>query len=536
MAGKTVMNTRIVQNVIVLAAVSMMTCMLSCLDFEKVRDPGTLYVHLGAEPGHLNPITSTEAVASTINKYIYETLVDRDYDTLEIIPQLASGWDVSKDHLRYTFYLEKGVYWSDGVEFTADDVVYSFKKVKDPKVANAPLKVYYIDVKDCKKINKYTVQFQYSRPYFLGLEICGSIPIVPKHVFDDDSDFNTHENNRHPVGTGPFVFSRWDTGKRIVLEANKRWRGEKPDIEKIVYKLVSESNVALQMLKKGELDLMSVRSIQWVRQTNSDKFLNNFYKLKYFQPNYNYIGWNARRPYFSDRRVRVALTHLINRKAILDKLLFGEGKIVTGNFYIYDKYYNHDIEPYSYDPERGRELLKQAGWADSDDDGILDKNGEKFSFVFTISAGSKFAERLATIVKEDLKRAGIEMEINRYEWAVFVKKLHERDFDAVTLSWSLSWEGDPYQLWHSSQIDDGSNFCGFSNSEADRIIIHARREFNEDRRIRMYRRFHEIIHREQPYTFLYCTPALVVVSKRFDNVKVHKRGLDFLEWELKSNK
>ncbi len=525
----------LLRRITVLLSILSLCSTLSCLDFEAVRDPGTLYVHLGAEPGHLNPVTSTEAVASSINQHVYETLVDRDYDTLEIIPQLASGWKVEPNHLTYTFYLKKGVYWSDGVEFTADDVVYSFKKVKDPKVANGPLKVYYIDVKNCRKLGKYTVQFEYSKPYFLGLEICGSIPVVPKHIFDDGTDFNTHENNRKPVGTGPYAFSRWDTGKRIVLEANDRWRGKNPDIDKVVYKIVSESNVALQMLKKGELDMMSVRSIQWVRQTNTEKFKKNFYKLQYFQPSYNFIGWNSRQSYFSDNRVRTALTHLINRKAILDKLLFGLGKIVTGNFYIYDKYYNHSIEPYDYDPEKGRELLKKAGWIDTDNDGILDKNGKKFSFVFTISAGSKFAERLATIVKEDLKKAGIQMEINRYEWAVFVKKLHERDFDAVTLAWSLSWEGDPYQLWHSSQVKDGSNFCGFSNREADRIIVNARREFNEKKRIRMYRRFHEIIHEEQPYTFLYCTPALVVVSKRFDNVVVHKRGLNYHEWELKKD-
>ncbi|HMB20207.1 MAG TPA: ABC transporter substrate-binding protein, partial [Spirochaetota bacterium] len=150
------------RRITVLLFILSLCLILSCLDFEAVRDPGTLYVHLGAEPGHLNPVTSTEAVASSINQHIYETLVDRDYDTLEIIPQLASGWKVASNHLTYTFYLKKGVYWSDGVEFTADDVVYSFKKVKDPKVANGPLKVYYIDVKNCRKLGKYTVQFEYS--------------------------------------------------------------------------------------------------------------------------------------------------------------------------------------------------------------------------------------------------------------------------------------------------------------------------------------------------------------------------------------
>ncbi len=497
------------------------------------KDPFALYSHLPAEPGTLNPITSTDAYSSSINSHIYETLVERDKDSLEIIPQLAKRWTISPDKMKYRFTLKKGVLWSDGVEFTADDVIYSFRVMKDPKTASAHLKVYYIDVKDVKKLDKYTVEFTYSKPYFLALEFCGGMPIVPEHIFNDGTDFNTHKNNRFPIGTGPYRFHRWDTGKRIVLKTNKKYRGKSPEIKTVVYKLVAEANVALQMLKKGDLDIMSLRGIQWVRQTQSDKFKRNFYKLKYYQPSYSYIGWNAKRDYFKSKIVRRALTHMINRQAILDKLLFGLGKIVTGNFYIFSKEYNKTIEKWQYDPKLGRKLLEQEGWKDSDGDGILDREGKKFSFTFTISSGSKFAERLASILKEDFSKAGIEMEITRFEWAVFVNKLNKRDFDAVTLAWNLGYGGDPYQLWHSSQVEKGSNFCSFVNSEADSIIKKARVEFNQGRRIKLYHRFHEILHEEQPYTFMFTSPALSAVSRRFDNVKVHTLGLDFEEWKVK---
>jgi peptide/nickel transport system substrate-binding protein len=514
--------------------VTLLFC-LSCSRFESVRDPHTLYVHLSAEPGHLNPITSTEAIASSINTYIYETLLDRDYDTLELKPLLASHWEISPDKLHYRFYLKKNIRWSDGKPFTADDIVYSFHVIKDPAVANAPLKVYYIDVVSVKKISPYIVEFTYSRPYFLALEICGSIPVVPKHIFDDGTDFNTHKNNRHPIGTGPYIFSKWETGKRIELELNPLYWGNKPDIKKVIYKVIPEPSVALQMLKKGELDVMSLRPIQWVRQTDSQHFKESFYRFTYYQPYYSYIGWNAKNPLFNNKNVRKALTMLINRQAILDSLLFGLGTVVTGPFYIYDKYYNHAVQPLPYDPEKAKELLNNAGWVDSDGDGILDSGGKKFSFTFTIASASKFAERLATILKEDFAKVGIQMEINRYEWAVFVNKIDKRDFDAVTLGWSLSWEGDPYQLWHSSQVKAGSNFCYFINREADEIIEKARKEFDVNKRIVLYHRFHEIIHDEQPYTFLYCTPALVAVSKRFTNVIVHKRGLNYAEWKVTGN-
>lgn len=505
-----------------------------CGGMIPARDPYTLNVHMGAEPGTLNPITATDAYSHAINLRIYETLVDRDYETLDVVPLLAERWEISPDKLRFRFHLRRGVTWSDGVEFTADDVVYSFRTMKDPKTACAQLKVYYLDIIDCIKVDRYTVEFLYSRPYYLALIFCGGMPIVPKHVFDDGTDFNTHKHNRLPVGTGPYRFEGWVTGKQISLVLNERYRGKKPQIRRVVYRFVSEPSVALQMLKKGNLDVMGVREIVWVRQTGSQKFQENFYKLKYYLASFSYIGWNAARPFFSDRRVRLAMTHLINRKAILEKLMFGLGEVVTGPFYIFGKSYNHDLEPWPYDPPRGRQLLAEAGWTDSDGDGILDRDGKKFSFTFTMSSGSKFAERLASIMKEDLARAGIEMEINRYEWAVFINKIQNRDFDATSLGWSdPDFQDDPYQIWHSSQIKGGSNYVGFNNPEADRIIEQARREFNEERRIAMYHRFHEILHYEQPYTFLYTNPALAVVSRRFSNVRVYKRGLNFVEWKVR---
>jgi len=506
-----------------------------CTRLVPEKDPHTIYMHLRAEPGTLNPYTSTDGYASEVNEHIYESLIDRDYDTLAVRPMLAERWEVSPDKMRYRFYLKKGVLWSDGVELTADDVIYSFKTMKDPKVACAHLKVYFIDVKSIKKIDRYTVEFLYSKLSYLALSNCGGLLVIPKHVFNDGTDFNTHKNNRHPVGTGPYKFDRWDTGKNIILIQNGRYRGKKPDIRRMVYKIIQDQSVALQMLKKGDLDAIELRDIEWVRQTNSEKFIEKFYKLKYYVPIFAYIGWNSAREFFKDRRVRLAMTQLINRKEILEKLRFGIGETVTGPFYLFGENYNREIKPWPYDPERARQLLKEAGWTDHDGDGILDKDGKKFSFTFTIPSESKFGERLGTIMKEDLAKAGIEMEISRFEWAVFLNKIQSRNFDATTLRWSGGYDEDPYQIWHSSQIKGGSNYVGFNNKEADRIIEKARQEFDAKKRIKLYHRLHEILHYEQPYTFLYATPNLVVVSRRFGNVKEHKRGLNMLEWKVRQS-
>jgi peptide/nickel transport system substrate-binding protein len=524
-------NLRIFLSVGLAAWVTLAAC-----DFHVLQDPQTLVWHLGAEPDTLNPLTSTDAYASRIDGLIYDTLIERDNKTLEWKPKMADHWEVSPDKRQFTFHLREGVKWHDGQPVTADDIVYSFERIMDPKVDAPHLRVYYQDIEKAEKVDDRTVRFTYKRPYFLALEFTGTIPIVPKHLFDNGEDFNSHSQNRAPIGNGPYRFVRWDTGKKILLERNEDYWGKEigrmPEIKKLDFEVIAEDTVALQILKKRGLDFAGLRPIQWVRQTDSKKFNDHFQKYQFFSPGYSFIGWNMRRPYFSDARVRRAMTMLVNREAILKKLNFGLGEIVTGPFYFQSPDYNHDVKPLPYDVEGAKKLLQEAGWEDHDGDGILDKDGKPFRFEFLIPSGRRFAERLANIMKEDLKKVGIDMTIRQLEWALFVKNLDDRKFDAVTLGWVFGVEQDPYQVWHSSQAEKGSNFVGFKNEEADRIIVEGRQEFDRNKRAAMYRQLHKIIDEIQPYTFLYTSPYLVAVDKRFTNINIYPGGMDPIEWKV----
>ncbi len=496
------------------------------------KAPETLVWHLGAEPDLLNPITSTDAYASRIESFIYDSLIERDNVTLEWKPKMAERWEVSPDKLRFTFYLRHGIPWQDGKPVTADDVVYSYERIMDPKVDAPHLRVYYQDLEKVEKIDDLTVRFTYKKPYFLALEFCGGIAIVPKHLFNNGEDFNKHPLNRAPVGNGPYKFVAWETGKKIVLVRNEDYWGKKPDIRKISFEIVAEDTVALQILKKGELDFAGLRPIQWVRQTDTPHFKKLFNKYQFYTPSYSFIGWNMRRPFFSDARVRKAMTMLVNRDAILEKLNFGLGRVVSGPFYFESKSYDQGVAPLPYDPEVAKKLLAEAGWKDTDGDGLLDKDGRPFRFEFLIPSGRRFAERLSSILKEDLKKVGIDMEIRKIEWAVFIKNLDDRQFDAVTLSWTFGLDQDPYQVWHSTQTEKGSNFVGFQVPEADKLIEDGRVEFDRAKREAMNRRLHAIIAEVQPYTFLFSSPHLVALHKRFENVKVYPTGMDTLEWTV----
>ncbi|MCI0454983.1 MAG: peptide-binding protein [Candidatus Dadabacteria bacterium] len=498
-------------------------------DAEPVEGDWLIY-HLSAEPGTLNPITATDAYESTINSgNVYETLVKRDNETLEIIPLLADRWEISDDKLVYTFFIKKGIKWHDGVPFTSHDVVFSFEKIMDPKVDAPALRSYYKEIRKVQAVDDHTVRFTYARPYFLALEFCGGMNVVPKHIFEK-GDFNTNPFGRHPIGTGPYRFLRWDTGKEIILERNESYWGEKPNIKRIIFKIITDSTVTLQVLKRGEIDFSGLTPIQWSRQTSSERFLKHFQKLSYFTPNYSFIGWNMNTPFFRDKRVRTAMTYLVNRNLILEKILYNLGEIVTNPFYINSPEYDKSIKPFPFNPLMAKRLLDEAGWMDHDGDGLRDKDGVKFDFEFLLPSGSVTGEQISTILKEELKKVGIKMNIRRVEWAIFTKQLDERKFDAVTLSWAMGVESDPYQIWNSSQAERGSNFVGFKNKEADLLMEQARTEFDRKKRIELYKKFAEIIYEEQPYTFLFCRKSTVALQRRFKGVKVHPLGLDPLEW------
>jgi peptide/nickel transport system substrate-binding protein len=495
-------------------------------------DGDTVVRRLQAEPKTLNPITARDMYERVVNEYIYDSLITRSKETLENVPWLAESYTISDDHLEYTFNLRKDIKFHDGTPMTARDVAFSYERIQDPTVDAAHMRNYYRDVKSMEVIDDYTVKFTYAKPYWLALEFVGGFPVLPKHVFGE-GDFNKHPNGRHPVGTGPYKFVKWETGREIVLERNEHYWGDRPRLDRMVFKIVTDDTVAMQLFKRGEIDVYRrMPAEQWVRQTKGAEFEKRAYKLAYDELGYGYIGWNMRRPFFSDKMMRRAMTHLIDRQTILDTLRYGLGTIVTGNFYLNGPAYDHSIKPWPYDPEEAKRLMDEAGWTDHDNDGLRDKDGVPFKFEFLIPSSSKISEQLATIMQEDLKKIGIEMGIRKLEWATFEQQVQDRKFDATTMAWSMEIEGDPYQLWHSSQAEKGSNYVGFVNDEADKIIDDGRAEFDDEKRRAMYKRLHAILHEEQPYTFNYCPQQLTVVDKRFENVKAYnaRMALEPTEW------
>lgn len=504
----------------------------ACSFKENKNEPSTLLMYLSSDPITLNPVLAEDAYSNSIANKIFEGLIKRDPKTFKFVGNLAKSWEISQDLMEIDFWLRNDVKFHDGKPFSAKDVLFTFNKIMDESTPNPFTKVYFQDVKSLTALNEYHIKFRMKKPYFKSLEFVGGFSILPKHIYGKLKNFVTNEVNlRGPVGTGPYVFKEWKTGQYLILENNEFYYEKKPEIKKILYRIVKNETVQLQMLKKQELDLLSLKPFQWVRQTNSHNFSRNYKKIKYPGTGFRYIGYNTRRFPFKSKEARKAMAHLMDLEKIKRSLLENLASIVTGPFWIAAKQYNHSLKPLAYDPGKAISLLKSIGYKEGSQGG-LEKNGKRFSFELQVPAGIPFYEQFTSLLKENLEKTGIEMEIRKLEFSVLVDNINRRDFQAVMLGWSTGFESDPYQLWHSSQVKKGHNFVGFTTPEMDHIIEAARVEFNEKRRNKLYHRFHEILYENQPYTFLFTQDSLVAVHRRFQNVQVYKSGLETNEWKV----
>jgi peptide/nickel transport system substrate-binding protein len=533
-----------------------------------------LLIHSLSDPEQLNPLTSNDAAASQILQYVFQSLLTRDPRTLELKPLIATARPkISDDKLSYTFTIRRDVHFQDGRPLTAEDVLFSIKAIKCPLV-NAPfLRVYFDSVIDARMLDDYTVQITIKEPYFLNESVLGGIDVLPRHYYDPENllksvtvadlrkpadelpqnvgkfadDFNKNYS-RNPMGSGPYRFGSWSTGRDIELLRDQNYWGygkagiDQPYLDRHKYLIINNPDAALTRLKSGSLDEMGLTPIQHVRGTSSDRFTSEFQKYEYFAPNFSYIGWNNDHPIFRDKRVRKAMTYFTNREQMVKTVLFGLGEVVEGPIYFFRPEYDKALPSYAFDPQKGLELLKEAGWSDTDGDGLLDKiiDGQRVPFVFEIkvNSGNTTRKSVALTVQDELRKHGVGASVRELDWTIFLADVKNRKFDAILLGWAMSvTEPDAYQVWHSSQAANrGSNHIGYKNARVDRILEEYRREFDPHRRIELYRQFQQILSDEQPYTFLFVGKSVVAVQRRIRGIEVFPGGLRPIDWWVPASK
>jgi ABC-type transport system substrate-binding protein len=416
------------------------------------------------------------------------------------------------------------VKFQDGHPFEAKDVKFTYDAIMNSRNISPRLSDYE-PVKDVEVIDPLTIRVVYKRLYSPALGTW-QMGILPEHLLNDEvlkkqaaqagkkpEQFSMRDSpfNRHPVGCGPFVFKEWKPDQFIRLDRYQSYWEGPPNYGQYFYRIIPDPLTQEMEFYAGTVDAYDVRPHQ-VERFKHDPNYQSFSGLSF---GYTYIGYNMRREPFNDRRVRKALGMAIDVDKIIQFVVFGQGERITGPFPKQTDYYDSAVKPLPYDPQGALKLLEEAGWK-RNEEGWLEKNGKRFQFTLITNNGNDLRKAILTVAQAEWRKIGIDVRTDLLEWAVFIQeRVDKADFDALILGWSMGIEPDLFQVWHSSQTNPFQlNFVGFKNEEADDLIVKIRQEYDHERQVAYCHQLHEIIAREQPYTFLYVTKWTAVLDKR----------------------
>lgn len=439
------------------------------------------------------------------------------------------------------FNLRPNVKFHDGHILDAGDVKFTYQAILNPKNLS-PRIADYEPVKTVQVVDPHTLRIVYKRLYSPALGTW-AMGILPEHLLNaevlkkealglgkDPQAFSMRQSafNRNPIGSGPFLFREWKSDQYIHLDRfEDYWEGP-PNYKKYFFRIIPDLLTQEMEFYAGTLDVYGGGSPpHGIPPHQIQRFQNDprYQSISDTAFGFSYIGYNMRRKPFDDIRVRRALTMAIDVNKIIRYVLSGQGERITGPFVKQTDYYNQTIKPLPYDPGGALKLLAQAGWK-RNKNGWLEKDGKRFEFTLITNSGNDSRKSILAIAQDAWKQIGIDVRTDLLEWSVFIEeRVDKADFDAVILGWVMSVDPDLFQIWHSSQTHPYQlNFVGFKNQQADDLIVKIRQEYNHDKRVRYCHRLHEIIAREQPYTFLFVRKWTTVLDKRIVIKDVDNKG------------
>lgn len=538
-------------------------------------------LQISTDPQGFHPTNTTDAISQELQKYVYQTLLYQNLKDFQLYPYLAKSLpELSKNGLNITFELRNDAFWDNGQPITGKDVEFTFKVIKNPKVNCQKTRVYYEFLENIQldPQNPYKVTFVANKPYFRSVYDISQIPIIPKYFYDpkglmdkfsikdlneyekkynqDTSakipqeitsfaeEFNSVKYSREPqyiVGSGAYKLSSWETNQKIELVRKENWWADKVQVrtealeaypQKIIFKIIKDPTAVVAALKNQEIDAASgIVTKNFVQLKQDPEITNHYYAFNPATSIYSFIGINNqpknynRNPALAEKNVRLALAYITNVDLIIDKIAYGMAQRIIGPILKSNgNIYNDTLKFIPYDPEKAANLLKESGWKDSNNNGILDKTIDgktvELSFEFLLDETNEERRNIVTMFKESAKSIGIEIKMVNMEFKKIIEQLNLHQFDLFYGAWSTpATLQDLKQLWHSESIHGGSNFIAYSNKEADKIIDQIRMELDDNKRVHLYKRFQEILHNDVPCIFLTQPLDRILIHKRFRNAE-----------------
>ena len=514
-------------------------------------EPGGEFVEIfEAQMPKIMPHLAQDVYSRRITDLVFDRLGDYSTDTKALVGSLAEAWQYDPDGMWLRVKLRDNARFHDGETVNADDVQFTWMDfIFNPELETERVRSIVNNVEDVTAISDKVVEFTFKSPLYSNLSVALLYDILPKHFYERFTPAQINQSTGLLMGSGPFraesidPSDQWSPGTDFVLVRNESyWGGGKPALDRLRFRTITEDLASFTAYKNGEADMMRPTSAQFTETLANDpdwEQTNQSLNWVNMRSGYSFIAWQCGkrngerlRP-FHDQRVRLAMTHLLDRQLLIDDVSRGIGQIATGPNNSTSPASAPDVTPWPYDLAKARELLADAGWEDRDGDNILENEaGEEFEWEYTYAVGSDSTVQLANYVQAQCALVGIRMTHNPIDWSIFVEVLNSRDFDAISLAWSASSpESDPRQIWHSASIENqGDNFTQWASADADRLIDKGRATLSDPERMLVWHELHRVLHEEQPYTFLREIPWLRFVSGEFKNVNPYSKGLEQREF------
>ncbi len=482
----------------------------------RAKPGGAISVFLGQYPKSLNYYLDPSAQSAQVFGALFETLLSMNPVTLEYEPGLAEKWIISKDRRTFTFILNGDARWSDGSPVTAHDVRWTYDAIMDPANLTGPHKIDMERFAPPTVVDDRTIVFVAKDVHWKNLGALGDFYILSRRAYGK-KEFNKI-NFEFPVVSGPYRLEEVKEGLAVILKRRSDWWNRSDirfkglgNFERLRFKFFAERENAFESFRKGAIDLYPVYTSRlWVNETRGRKFANNWIvKQKVY--NHHPIGFqgfamNMRRPPFDDVRVRKAMAHLLDREKMNATLMYNQ-YFMHRSYYedLYDAAHPCPNPVIRFDKDAARRLLKAAGWETDPETGRRIKDGRYFSFKFlTRSAAS---EKFLAIYAEDLKDVGVELVIDKKDWAAWARDMDAFNFEMTWAAWGAGIFKDPEGMWSSREADrkGSSNITGFQDPRVDALIEAQKTQFDLDKRNALCRQIDQILYGAFPYVLLWNT-------------------------------
>jgi peptide/nickel transport system substrate-binding protein len=489
---------------------------------------GTVVVGMRSDFKGFNPIiTSDQYGMELINYALFTPLIQYD-EGLKPQPYLAESWTLQGD-TAIEFRLRTDVKWDDGQPVTAEDVKFTFDMAKDPASASLIGSAFLTEVKSAEIVDANTVRFSFVRPHAQAIEDFWWAP-APKHVLQGTTagDMQNSPYNRKPVGSGPFKVGEWTANQRLIMERNPNFPaalGGQAKADRVVFRIIPEASTMLTELLTGGVHVdipVTPDQIDAIEKSGQTKMFSFAGRTVY------YIGWNNDRPMFKDPKLRRALALAVNRQELISALLKGQGEIATSTIPPYSPLYPKSVAPLPFDVSQSKQLLDEAGWKDTNGDGIREKDGKPLRFEM-MSSDDPLRKQVVEVIQSQLKQVGADAQVRVMEFQTMLTAHKSRDFDAVFTNWVLDnfqLASAPTSLFTSAQADIklSANRSSVRIPALDKAINAATLATDPAAALLAWTDFTNTLQQDQPVSFIFWLNELAAARNEVSGVVMDSRG------------